>query len=160
VIAGVANVVTIQAGGRKVRTMTNITQPLRLALAAAVGVASLFVSPANWSSSPENASLISQAEARIGRPATPGSIAGVNRRVHRRVARGAYYGAAAGAIGAAGVYSASRYYGSYADPYNSYAYGSSEAVDQGSAACAARYRSYDVSTGTYLGNDGLRHPCP
>ena len=28
------------------------------------------------------------------------------------------------------------------------------------AACARRYRSYDASTGTYLGNDGYRHPCP
>lgn len=33
------------------------------------------------------------AEARVGRPLTPMSVAGVNRRVHRR----AYYGAAAGA---------------------------------------------------------------
>lgn len=28
------------------------------------------------------------------------------------------------------------------------------------AACARRYRSYDARTGTYLGNDGYRHPCP
>ncbi|WP_413988668.1 BA14K family protein [Labrys okinawensis] len=26
--------------------------------------------------------------------------------------------------------------------------------------CAARFRSYNAATGTYLGNDGLRHPCP
>jgi hypothetical protein len=26
--------------------------------------------------------------------------------------------------------------------------------------CASRYRSYDPATGTYLGYDGLRHPCP
>jgi hypothetical protein len=26
--------------------------------------------------------------------------------------------------------------------------------------CAQRYRSYDPATGTYLGYDGLRHPCP
>jgi len=26
--------------------------------------------------------------------------------------------------------------------------------------CAQRYQSYDPSTGTYLGYDGLRHPCP
>jgi hypothetical protein len=26
--------------------------------------------------------------------------------------------------------------------------------------CASRYRSYDPQSGTYLGNDGLRHPCP
>jgi hypothetical protein len=26
--------------------------------------------------------------------------------------------------------------------------------------CVRRYRSYDPSTGTFLGNDGARHPCP
>lgn len=26
--------------------------------------------------------------------------------------------------------------------------------------CEARYRSYDPASGTYLGYDGLRHPCP
>lgn len=28
------------------------------------------------------------------------------------------------------------------------------------AYCKQRYRSYDVSSGTYLGYDGIRHPCP
>jgi hypothetical protein len=34
--------------------------------------------------------------------------------------------------------------------------------DQGTAAsdCAARFRSYNPATGTYLGFDGRRHPCP
>jgi hypothetical protein len=26
--------------------------------------------------------------------------------------------------------------------------------------CMQRFRSYDPESGTYLGNDGLRHPCP
>jgi hypothetical protein len=26
--------------------------------------------------------------------------------------------------------------------------------------CEARYRSYDPASGTYLGFDGIRHPCP
>lgn len=26
--------------------------------------------------------------------------------------------------------------------------------------CMSRYRSYDPYSGTYLGNDGYRHPCP
>jgi hypothetical protein len=30
----------------------------------------------------------------------------------------------------------------------------------GEAYCAQRYRSYDPQSGTYLGYDGLRHPCP
>lgn len=28
-----------------------------------------------------------------------------------------------------------------------------------SRSCAERYRSYDPATGTYLGDDGSRHPC-
>jgi hypothetical protein len=28
------------------------------------------------------------------------------------------------------------------------------------AYCLSRFRSYDPGSGTYLGNDGLRHPCP
>lgn len=28
------------------------------------------------------------------------------------------------------------------------------------AYCQQRFRSYDPSSGTYLGNDGQRHPCP
>jgi hypothetical protein len=28
------------------------------------------------------------------------------------------------------------------------------------AYCAQRFRSYDPASGTYLGYDGLRHPCP
>jgi hypothetical protein len=46
---------------------------------------------------------VDRAEARVGRPLTPMSVAGVNRRVHRR----AYYGAAA--VGTAAAYGAYRY---------------------------------------------------
>jgi hypothetical protein len=28
------------------------------------------------------------------------------------------------------------------------------------AYCARKYRSYDPASGTFLGNDGARHPCP
>jgi len=28
------------------------------------------------------------------------------------------------------------------------------------AYCRRRYRSYDVRSGTFLGSDGVRHPCP
>ena len=28
------------------------------------------------------------------------------------------------------------------------------------AYCMQRYKSYDPASGTYLGNDGQRHPCP
>lgn len=43
---------------------------------------------------------LDRAQARVGRPLTPMSVAGVHRRVHRR----AYYGAAA--VGAAATYGA------------------------------------------------------
>ena len=33
-------------------------------------------------------------------------------------------------------------------------------VYQGNAYCAQRFRSYDPASGTYLGYDGRRHPCP
>jgi hypothetical protein len=59
-------------------------------------------------------------------------------------------------------------YGYYDYPYDygyydDYAYGDDYvAVSPGVAGgdCAQRFRSYDPSTGTYLGYDGLRHPCP
>lgn len=31
---------------------------------------------------------------------------------------------------------------------------------RGNAYCAQRFRSYDPASGTYLGYDGRRHPCP
>jgi hypothetical protein len=54
---------------------------------------------------------LDRAEARVGRPLTPMSVAGVNRRVHRR----AYYGAAAVGAGAAAVGGAAAY-GAYRYP--------------------------------------------
>jgi hypothetical protein len=53
-----------------------------------------------WSSAHIPSVSLQQADARVGRPLTPGSVAGVNRRVHRR----AYYGAAAAGAAAYGVY--------------------------------------------------------
>ena len=34
------------------------------------------------------------------------------------------------------------------------------AGDDSVAYCMQRYKSYDPSSGTYLGYDGQRHPCP
>lgn len=33
-------------------------------------------------------------------------------------------------------------------------------VGDAQAYCLSRFRSYDPASGTYLGNDGYRHPCP
>jgi hypothetical protein len=89
---------------------------------------------------------------------------------HDRFRRG--FGFAAGlAAGSALGFGYDPYY------YDPYYYGDDYAYDDGyygaypaagyvvsSAAdpsyCARRYRSYDPASGTYLGYDGLRHPCP
>jgi hypothetical protein len=53
-----------------------------------VGVFMADVSPTTWQS---RGSAISQAEAVVGRPATPGSVAGVARRSSRRAYRRHHY---------------------------------------------------------------------
>ena len=45
-----------------------------------------------WSSTNTPSVSVDRAEARLGRPLTPMSVAGVNRRVHRRAYRHNYYG--------------------------------------------------------------------
>jgi hypothetical protein len=63
--------------------------------------------------------------------------------------------------------------GALSAPYGYYGYGPgyyddddyvdapAVTVDTGSVAyCKQRFKSYDVRTGTYLGYDGQRHPCP
>ena len=96
----------------------------------------------------------------------------------RRFGRGVGFAAGLAAGSALGY----GYYGGYYDPYyygDDYAYNdyydggyydggyggdaaypgyvASSGLDP--AYCAQRYRSYDPATGTYLGFDGLRHPC-
>jgi hypothetical protein len=61
----------------------------------------------HWSPAKTLSLSVDTADARIGRPLTPGSVAGVNRRVHRRAA---YSVAAVGAAGAG--YAGYRYYNS------------------------------------------------
>jgi len=71
-------------------------------------------------------------------------------------------GLAAGVIGGmvlGGIIASQRpYYYGYGAPYpvyGAYPYGGS-AVGY----CASRFKSYDPYSGTYLGYDGFRHPCP
>jgi hypothetical protein len=56
-------------------------------------------------------------------------------------------GLAAGAI-LGGALASRPYYGAYAYDGNAVAY------------CESRFKSYDPASGTYLGYDGYRHPCP
>src|SRR5262245_55315376 len=76
-----------------------------LALAATAGFVALFAAD-NMSST--RSGLITTADARIGRPLTPMSYAGVARRTTRR----AYYGAAAGAAAVGAAAAGAAYYGS------------------------------------------------
>ena len=45
----------------------------------------------HWSSAQTPSLSVDKANAVIGRPLTPGSVAGVNRRMHRRAYRHGYY---------------------------------------------------------------------
>src|SRR5215472_8983246 len=71
----------------------------------------------HWSPAKSPSLSVDTADARVGRPLTPISVAGVNRRAHRR----AYYGAAAGAAAvgavAAGAASAHGYGYGYDNGY-------------------------------------------
>jgi hypothetical protein len=62
---------------------------------------------------------------------------------------GVGFGFAAGALLGSAIASQPRY-------YQPYAYAEGDAV----AYCMSRYQSYDPASGTYLGFDGYRHPCP
>jgi hypothetical protein len=74
---------------------------LRIALAVVTGIGCLFLSENISLTKPE--SLVTRAEARIGRPLTPMSYAGVARRTTRRAVVG---GAAVGAAAAGAYYGA------------------------------------------------------
>jgi BA14K-like protein len=88
------------------------SRTLVVSLTAAAGFAVLFANDNLLSTQQTN--LIAQADARVGRPLTPGSVAGVARRTDRRAyRRGAV--AAGAAVGAGAYYGASAYYG--AGPY-------------------------------------------
>jgi hypothetical protein len=88
---------------------------------------------------------------------------------HRHRHGGFWPGVAIGAgIGSSYAYYGGGYGGGYgygySDPYyydDGY-YGSTVAVAPGGddTYCRQRYKSYDPASGTYLGYDGQRHPCP
>ena len=102
--------------------MSKTTIQKRSLLYIALGAAVLSVAPISlrWSPATVPSLSLNSANARIGNPLSAGSIAGVNRRVNRRVARRTYYGGAVGMGAAAAYYGAagSNYYGSGYSPYN------------------------------------------
>ena len=79
--------------------------------------------------------------------------------------RGFGWGFGAGFLGGAivgGALASPYYYGAPYYPPAAYGPGYAPAPGYGgdAAYCASRYRSYDPATGTFLGYDGVRHPCP
>ena len=71
-----------------------------LGLVVATGLLCSVPVTVDWSQTKAPSLSLDTANARIGRPLTPGSVAGVNRRVHRR----AFYGAAAAGAAGYGYY--------------------------------------------------------
>ena len=71
-----------------------------------------------------------------------------------------YYGSGFAAVAVIGALLAAPFYhgAPYHQPEPGYYYGPppGDAVDY----CMQRFKSYNRSSGTYLGNDGYRHPCP
>jgi hypothetical protein len=90
----------------------------------------LAATPLSLHRSPTQALSLSldTANARIGNPASPGSIAGVHRRVYRRSARLNDYGAGAAAVGAAAVGAAGA---AYVAANQNYGYGYSPTYGSG-----------------------------
>ena len=90
---------------------------------------------------------------------------------YRRGWRGGYRGDAGIGVGAgiAGALIGGAIIGA-TQPYGYYGYGPgyygpayvapAPYVGDAVSYCAQRFRSYDPYSGTYLGYDGLRHPCP
>lgn len=70
------------------------------------------------------------------------------------------YGAGVGA-GIAGLAAGAIIGGAIANSQQPAYYGVAPSTDANAVAyCSQRFRSYDPASGTYLGYDGERHPCP
>src|SRR2546430_1363497 len=109
----------------------------KLSLFASVSAALVCAAvPASLNWSPGNGTLFSldTAEARVGRPLTATSVAGVSRRVHRRAYRRAAVGAAVGAAAVGGAAAGPAYVGG---PAPAYGPGPAPAYGPGPAVAAA-----------------------
>src|SRR5262245_26323425 len=99
----------------------------KLSMLGIIGGAALLAAvPVSLQWSQKGAALsLDTADARIGRPGTALSVAGVHRRAYRRAARAAVYGGAIGAVGY-GAYYGGYGYPAYSAPYygTGYGYGS------------------------------------
>jgi hypothetical protein len=117
-----------------------MTRASQVALAVAVAAGALLVNDNMSLTQPS--SLVSQSEARVGRPLTPVSVAGVARRQNRRAAYGTGI-VGAGAVGTGAAIGAARYRGGYGYEDNGYrrtGVVGAGVVGTGAAIAAARYR--------------------
>jgi hypothetical protein len=83
----------------------------------------------------------------------PGAVAGA-------VIGGALASQSYGYYGGSGYYAPGYYDDQYYDDSGVVAVAPAPVGDDAVAYCMQTYRSYDPASGTYLGNDGYRHPCP
>src|ERR1700742_3965563 len=99
--------------GNRVRR-TAMKHSGKISIATATFACAMLIS-FDWSAQQGVSLLVESAQARVGRPLTPVSVAGVARRQNRRAVYGAGVGAAAvgtaAAIGTAGYYAGGPYYG-------------------------------------------------
>ena len=113
----------------------NYLRPRNLAIGASTFVCAALLS-FGWSTQDSPTLSIESAQARVGRPLTPVSVAGVARRQHRRA-----YGVGAGVAGAAvvGTAAVAAATSPWGGPYNSGYYRNGPYVGSGAMAANAYY---------------------
>jgi hypothetical protein len=91
----------------------------------------------------------------------PGAIAGAVIGGAVAASQAPYYGNS-GYYGGGSYYAGTPYYGGPYDDGTTVVEAAPQVSDDDDAVsyCMQRYRSYDPGSGTFLGNDGMRHPCP
>jgi hypothetical protein len=89
----------------------------------------------------------------------PGAIAGAVIGGAVAASQGPYY-SGYGYYNDSPYYAGTPYYSAPYDDGTTVVEAAPQSDDDAVAYCMQRYRSYDPESGTFLGNDGLRHPCP
>lgn len=106
-------------------------------------------------------SQLARSQTNIGSSTTNDQVTSVRYRGRRGagiglgIAAGAIIGGIIASQGGPYYYGAPGYYPGYYPPPRVYA-----APGDAVGYCMSRFRSYDPVSGTYLGYDGFRHPCP
>lgn len=122
-------------------------RPTRLVASTLIAAAAAFVLAAPAAAAPlmANGAALSQAV-----PSATVNVQHWHRHGHRHYHghRGSDAGAVIGGLAAGAIIG------------GAIAAGQAQQAQQNHAYCAQRFRSYDPRSGTYLGYDGYRHPCP